>query len=87
MKWLTKLFMPSAKSLAEYAADRIAKSLNEAGADTQEKVAKYAALAAKATEVANALAKMVDDGNISKMERATLVKMLTPLMEKVVAVV
>ena len=87
MKWLAKKFMPSAESLAGYAADGLAKSVNESQADVKDKVARYAAFAAKATDIANRLAKMAEDGSISKKERDELRDMLTPLFEKVEALI
>lgn len=87
MKWLVKMFCPSAKTLAGYAADAIAKSVNESSADVKERVAKYAMYAAEATDVANTLVQMAKDGDISKTDRDALQAMLAPLFDKVLALV
>jgi hypothetical protein len=81
-KWLAKKFMPGGKTLAGYAADGIAKSVNESGADTRAQVARYATFAREATSIANRLAAMVDDGNMSEFERDELAKMLAPMFDK-----
>ena len=87
MKWLVKMFCPSAKTLAGYAADAIAKSVNESSADVKECVAKYAMYAVEATDVATTLAQMAKDGDISKTDRDALQAMLAPLFDKVLALV
>jgi hypothetical protein len=87
MKWLVKLICPSAETLAGYAADGIAKSVNDSAEDTKAKVAKCAACAETATLVAHTLAKMAKDGSLDKTETAELQKMLTPLFAKVLALV
>lgn len=81
MKWLIQMFCPSASTLAGYAAEGIAKSVNESEADTKAKIAKIAAVAASATELANKLAKMAEDGTLDKVETKTLQDMLTPCFD------
>lgn len=80
-KWLIKKFCPSAKTLAGYGAEGIAKSVNESRKKTRDKIAKIAAYAASATEIANRLAKMVDDGTIDDTETKVLQEMLHPLFD------
>ena len=80
--WLAKKLMPGGKTLAGYAADGIAKSVNECGADTRAQVAKYATFAREATSIANRLAAMVDDGEINAVERDELAKLLAPMFDK-----
>ena len=87
MKWLAKLFMPSAESCAGYAADALAKSLNGVSSDRKAQVAKYATLAQQATSSANTVSKMLEDGTIDTMERDTIQKALKPLFEKVLALI
>ena len=81
IKKLVKLFCPSAETFAEYAAEGIAKSVNQSKDDTKAKIAKIGALAAGATEIAGRLAKMVDDGTIDNLERDDLAKLLTPVFD------
>lgn len=77
-KWLAKVFCPSAASLAGYAAAGIAKSVNGSPEDVKAKIATIAAQAAAATELANRLAKMAEDGTIDQVETKTLQGMMTP---------
>ena len=87
MKWLMKLVCPSGDTLAGYAADGIAKAVNSSKEDTRQKVAKYAEYAKNVTAIANRLSEMVVDGSIDKTETETLHGMLTPIFEKVLALV
>ena len=80
-KWLMKAFCPSAETLAGYAANGIAGAVNASKSETKAKVAKVAAYAAAATEIANRLAKMVEDGSIDDMEAKDLKIMLTPTFD------
>ena len=77
-KWLAKMFCPSAKALAGYAASGIARSVNDSPENVKAKIATIAAQAAAATELANRLAKMAEDGTIDQVETETLQGMMTP---------
>ncbi len=81
-KWLVKMFCPSAKSLADYAAAGVQDAMNGTNSERRALVAKYAMLAANATEVSNRLAKMVEDGSIEDKERDELSQMLEPVFDK-----
>ena len=81
IKRIVKMLCPGADTFAEYAAEGIAKSVNESKDDTKAKIAKIGALAAGATEIANRLAKMVEDGSIDNLERDDLKKLLTPVFD------
>ena len=83
MSKLLKLLIPNAKTLAGYAADGIQKGVNNYAADKKETVAKYAALATTAAELAASLTKMLEDGTIDTAERDQLQSVTTPLFEKV----
>ena len=87
MKWLVKLLCPSGETLAGYAADGIAKSVNNSKEEVRMKVAKYATYAQEATRIANRLSEMVNDGTIDATETKDLQAMLTPVFEKVLALV
>lgn len=87
MKWLIKLICPSGSTLAGYAADGIAKSVNSSKEEAKAKIAKYSAYAQEATRIANTLSGMLADGNIDKAETAALKEMLTPLFDKALALV
>lgn len=87
MKWLVKLFCPSGETLAGYAAEAVKKSVNSSKEENRAKVAKYATYAHEATSIANKLSGMVSDGTMDSAEKDELQKMLTPLFEKLLALV
>lgn len=80
-KWLMKMFCPTAETLAAHAAEGVARSVNESQSATRAKVAKIAAYTAAATEIANRLSRMVEDGTIDEMETKDLKAMLTPVFD------
>ena len=87
MKWLINIICPSGETLAGYAAEGIAKSVNSSSDDVRGKIAKYSAYANEATRIANTLTGMVVDGKLDKAETETLQEMLTPLFTKLLAFV
>ena len=87
MKWLIKLICPSGETLAGYAAEGIAKSVNSSIADVSNKIAKYSAYANEATRIANTLTGMGVDGKLDKAETEALKEMITPLFDKLLALV
>ena len=86
-KKLMKMFCPSGKTLAGYAADGIAGAVNSSKEETRSKVAKYAAYAQEATRIANRLSERVNDGTIDSKEAKDLQEMLTPVFDKLLALV
>ena len=68
--------------LSSYAADGIQKGVNGTKEETAATVAKYAAFANEAAELAKNISGMLTDGRIDKMERDTLQKMMEPLFAK-----
>jgi len=81
IKALAKMFCPGAATLAGYAAEGIAKSVNTSTADTKARIAAFSAHAAAATELANKLAKMAEDGMIDEVETQTLRTLMTPYFD------
>lgn len=81
---LIKWFMPSAKTLSGYAAKGIAKGINGLPGDKKAVISKYSTMAANATELANKLAKMVEDGTIDDAEEDELAGLISPVMQTVV---
>ena len=79
IKKLAKLFMPSAATLSGLAADGIAEAVNKSKAETRDKIAKIAAVATEATDIAARLSRMVEDGEINTAESAALAAMLEPV--------
>lgn len=80
-KWLIKLFMPKPATLAEMAAEAIAKAINES--EKTELIAKYDSYAIKLTELQTFITKLLEDGKIDDAEKAKMTDMLTPIMEKI----
>lgn len=81
MKWLIKLFMPKPDTLANMAAEAIAKAINES--EKTELIAKYDSYAVKLTELQTFIVKLLEDGKIDDTEKAKIADMLTPIMEKI----
>ena len=87
LKTLLKWFSPSASAVADLAAGSIQRSVNSATEGREAVVAKYAAIAAEASAVATRLSDIMADGKIDDDEKKQLASMLTPLSEKILAIV
>jgi len=87
LKTLLKWFSPSASAVADLAAGSIQRSVNSATEGREAVVAKYAAIAAEASAVATRLSDIMADGKIDDDEKKQLAAMLTPLSEKILAIV
>ena len=81
MNWLIKLFIPKPKTLADMAAEAIAKAINES--DKTDIIKRYDGYAAKLTELQTFIVKLFEDGKIDDAEKAKIAEMLTPIMEKI----
>lgn len=81
MHFLLKLFMPSAESLASYAAEAIAKAVNNA--ECKDQIGKYATIADQATDIQKWLTQMLADGKIDQLEQADISAKLVPLFDKI----
>ena len=81
MKWLFKLFIPKPATLANMAAEAIAKAINES--DKADLIAKYDSYAVRLTELQTFIVKLLEDGKIDDEEKAKIAAMLTPIMEKI----
>lgn len=81
-KIIAKWLCPSGKTLAGYAAEGIAKSVNNSTEDVRLKVAKYAEYAHEVSEIAEKLSAMALDGSISGTETKELTEMITPIFNK-----
>lgn len=86
-KTIVKWLCPSGETLAGYAAEGIAKSVNDSSEDVRLKVAKYATYANEVSEIAEKLSAMAIDGKICENETEELKKMITPIFEKVLELV
>lgn len=80
-KWLLKLFMPSAKTISDMAADAIAKAVNESGKG--EIIAQYDAYAIKFVEFQTFLSKLLEDGKIDDEEKKQISDMINPIVAKI----
>ena len=81
MKWFIKLFMPKPATLANMAAEAIAKVINES--DKGELITKYDSYAVKLTELQTFIVKLLEDGKIDNEEKAKIAAMLEPIMTKI----
>lgn len=86
-KMIIKLLCPSGNTLAGYAADGIAKSVNSTNEDIRLKVAKYAEYAHEVSEIAEKLSAMALDGKICESETKELKEMIAPIFDKVLELV
>ena len=81
MSWLIKLFIPKPKTLADMAAEAIAKAINES--DKTDIIKQYDGYAAKLTELQTFIVKLLEDGKIDSAETDKIAEMLTPVLEKI----
>ena len=81
MKWLIKLFMPKPATLAEMAAEAIAKAINDS--NKTDIIKQYDGYAIKLTELQTFIVKLLEDGKIDDAEKAKIAEMLTPIMTKI----
>ena len=81
MSWLIKLFIPKPKTLADMAAEAIAKAINES--DKTDIIKHYDGYAAKLTELQTFIVKLLEDGKIDDAEKAKIAEMLTPIATKI----
>lgn len=81
MSWLIKLFIPKPKTLANMAAEAIAKAINES--DKADIIKQYDGYAAKLTELQTFIVKLLEDGKIDDTEKAKIADMLEPIMTKI----
>ena len=81
MSWLINLFIPKPKTLADMAAEAIAKAINES--DKTDIIKQYDGYAVKLTELQTFIVKLLEDGKIDDSEKAKIAEMLTPIMAKI----
>lgn len=82
IKTLMKLFMPKPATLANMAAERIQKAINES--NKAQAIAKCANIAASVTDIQKFISDTLLDGKISDEETKQVEEKLVPLFEKVV---
>ena len=82
IKTLIKMLMPSPQKLANMAAERIQKAVNES--DKAAAIAKCASIASYATDIQKFVSDTLMDGKISDEEVKKVEEKLVPLFEKVV---
>ena len=82
IKAIIKLFMPSPQKLANMAAEKIQKAVNESNkADT---IAKCAGIVSYATDIQKFVSDTLIDGKVSDEETKRIEDKLVPLFEKVI---
>lgn len=78
---IARLFLPSAETIAGYAAERIAETINTSG--KEELISRYA----KAAEYLSTAQKMLEDGKLSAEETETVKDMLVPMVKKLLELI
>ena len=73
--------MPKPATLANMAAEAIAKAINES--DKTDIIKQYDGYAAKLTELQTFIVKLLEDGKIDDTEKAKIADMLEPIMTKI----
>lgn len=86
MNKILKLFLPSNKKIAAYAAERIAKAINTQ-TEREAQIAKYAKLADQFTDYQKFVTKILIDGKISEDEEKQISEKLLPVVEYVMGLV
>lgn len=82
IKTLIKIFMPSPRKLANMAAEKIQKAVNES--NKADIIAKCANIAASITDIQKFVSDTLMDGKVSDAEGKRIEDRLIPLFEKVV---
>ena len=80
-KLLIKWLMPKPATLANMAAEAIAKAINES--DKTDIIKQYDGYAVKLTELQTFIVKLLEDGKIDDAEKAKIAEMLTPIATKI----
>lgn len=84
-KSIIKIFIPSSKKIATYAAEQIANAVNQA--DKEDQIAKYASIADKATEVQKFVVELLVDGKIDEVEEKEIAEKIQPLIDKILTLI
>ena len=82
IKRLAKMFVPSPQALANMAAERIQKAINES--DKADTIAKCAGIGSYATDIQKCVSDTLIDGKVSDEETKRIEDKLVPLFEKVI---
>ena len=85
LKSIKKFFIPSSKKMAVYAAEKIAKAVNQA--DKEEQITKYATIADKATEIQKFVTSILLDGKIDDVEEKEIAEKIQPLIDKIISLI
>ena len=81
MKWFIKIFIPKPATLANMAAEAIAKAINDS--NKTDIIKQYDGYAIKLTELQTFIVKLLEDGKIDDAEKAKIADMLEPIMTKI----
>ena len=82
IKRLAKMFVPSPQALANMAAEKIQKAVNES--NKADMIAKCAGIASYATDIQKFVSDTLIDGKVSDEETKRIEDKLVPLFEKVI---
>lgn len=78
-KTLLRAFMPSARTLADFAASRLASSVNESG--KEDAISKWAQTADSFLGLSKKLSSTLADGKVDEAEQDALARMFEPAFE------
>lgn len=81
MKWLIKLFLPSAETVSKMVANTLAKAVNQSG--KQDAIVKYTKYVSDWDKLQNKIVGWLADGNIDADEQAEIAKAIQPICEKI----
>ena len=84
-KLLFNLLCPSAKSLAEYAANAFAELVNKS--DKESAIAKYSTMSDKAVDAVKSMTVLLNDGKIDPQEKEAVKEKLQPMFEKMLEMI
>ena len=73
--------MPNSATLANMAAEAIAKAINDS--NKTDIIKQYDGYAIKLTELQTFIVKLLEDGKIDDSEKAKIAEMLEPIMTKI----
>lgn len=80
IKFLIKMFIPSAKSLADMAAEQICNAVN--GLDKEAQIANLAKYAEILTDIQAKICVLLKDGKLDEEEKQKIAADLEPFIEK-----
>lgn len=85
LKKIVKMLLPNEKKISGYAAEEIAKAINNSG--QEETIAKYSKIADQITGVQAMVTRILVDGKISEDEKEEIAEKLEPLFRYLIGLI